>query len=336
MMLLKLKNSYLLYITLSVSFMTEMVAQDFHLSQYDAAALYLNPALAGQFDGKYRIHAHYRTQWGSVSSKAFNTTALSFDMPYKKFAFGAQIINSRAGAGNFNVLGLSLNLGYNIYLTKNKFHKISLGLQGGAIQKRVDFNKLFFENQYTTVGGGSFDLNTPTGEEFNNNNFWLPDLNAGFVYFYGKDQIRINPFVGYSVFHLTQPQEDFFDTQNKLPMRHVIHGGAKINISPKIQVLPKVLYMQQENASEMNAGLMLHYHLQKAGTILLLGTNFRSEDAFIIEAGAKIGSYEGRISYDFNTSELSDFSDGKGGFEISITYIPKIFKPNPIRNCPKI
>lgn len=329
------KYCIILVIVLLVNSIKTM-AQDFHLSQYDAAALYLNPALAGQFDGKYRIHAQYRSQWGSVSSKAFNTSVISFDMPYKKFAVGVQVINNRAGSGNFNVLGLSLNAAYNIYLNKDKTHKIAFGVQGGAIQKSVNFNNLFFENQFTNVGGGSFDLNSPTGETFNNDNFWIPDLNAGFVYFYGKEQIRVNPFVGYSVFHLTQPQEDFFSTTNTLPMRHVVHGGAKINISNRIQVLPKALYMRQENASEINAGVILHYNLQKAGTILLLGTNFRSEDAFIIEAGAKFGNYEGRISYDVNTSDLNDFSDGKGGFEISITYIPKIFKPNPIRNCPRI
>lgn len=336
MRLLKLKIYNFIFAIILLASFNKITAQDFHLSQYDAAALYLNPALAGQFDGKYRIHAHYRTQWGSVSSKAFNTSSISFDMPYKKFAFGFQVLNSRAGAGNFNVLNLSLNAAYNIYLTKDKTHKIALGVQGGTIQKSVNFNNLFFENQFTSVGGGSFDLNTPTGETFNNDNFWLPDLNAGFVYFYGKEQIRINPFIGYSTFHITQPQEDFFGTTNTLPIRHVIHGGAKINISSRIQLLPKALYMRQKNASEVNAGMMLHYHLQKAGAILLLGTNFRSEDAFIIEAGAKYGSYEARVSYDVNTSDLNDFSDGKGGFEVSITYIPKIFKPNPIRNCPRI
>lgn len=326
---------FVLAVSLAISF-TKVDAQDFHLSQYDAAALYLNPALAGQFDGKYRLHAHYRTQWGSVSSKAFNTSAISFDMPYKKFAFGLQVLNNRAGAGNYNVLNIALNAAYNIYLDKDKTHKIAFGIQGGTIQKSVNFNNLYFENQFTSVGGGSFDLNAPTGETINNNSFWIPDLNAGFVYFYGKEQIRINPFVGYSVFHITQPQEDFFETNNNLPMRHVIHGGAKINISNTVQILPKGLYMQQENASEVNVGMMLHYNMQKAGTILMLGTNFRTADAFIIEAGAKYGSYEARISYDVNTSDLNDFSDGKGGFEVSITYIPKIFKPNPIRNCPRI
>ena len=324
--------SFAVVLLLSIS----VRAQDLHLSQYDAAPLFLNPALVGQFDGKYRVHGHYRTQWGSVSSKSFKTAAISFDMPIDKFAFGAQILNRRAGAGDYNDLGIILNGGYSFTIDKKKVHKFSLGLQAGVIQKSVNFNNLFFENQYTTANGGGFDQNLPTGETFGNSNFWIPDVNAGFVYYYGEDQKRINPFVGASAFHLTQPEETFYATNNKLPIRYVGHAGAKINLSGRIQLMPKFLFMKQRNAQEMNYGMMAHYHLKGAGVILLFGPTFRSADAFILEGGAKIGNYEGKISYDFNTSSLSDFSDGKGGFEISLTYIPRIFKPNPIKNCPRI
>lgn len=332
-----MKKYYLFLISGLILLSTTVSSQDFHLSQYDAAPLYLNPALAGQFDGKYRIHGHYRTQWGSVSSKSFKTAAISFDMPInEKFAFGAQILNRRAGAGDYNDLGILLTGAYSFTVDNNEMHKFSVGLQAGVIQKSVDFDKLYFESQYTTTGGGSFDQNLPTGENFGGSNFWIPDVNAGFVYYYGKDQIRVNPFIGASVFHLTQPKETFYATDNKLPLRYKAHAGAKVNISEKIQLMPKVLFMRQRNAQELNYGLMAHYHLGSTGVIVLLGPTLRSSDAFILEGGAKFGNYEAKVSYDFNTSSLSDFSDGKGGFEISLTYIPRIFKPNPIKNCPRI
>ncbi len=311
-------------------------AQDFHLSQHDAAALYLNPGLVGQFEGKYRVHGHYRTQWGSLSSKSYKTAAISFDKSFNKIGFGAQIINRRAGAGDYNALGILLNGGYSFTVDKEKVHKFSIGIQGGVIQKSVDFNKLYFEDQYTTAGGGTFDESLPNGETFGNSSFWLPDVNIGFVYYYGANQKRINPFVGASAFHLTQPNETFYGEESKLPMRYIGHGGAKVNLSEKIQLMPKVLFMKQENAQEVNYGLMLHYHMGASGTIVLFGPTYRSADAFILEGGLKFGSYEAKLGYDFNTSELNDFSDGKGGFEISLTYIPKIFKPNPIQNCPRI
>mgnify|MGYP005677321425 FL=1 len=107
-------------------------------------------------------------------------------------------------------------------------------------------------------------------------------------------------------------------------------------MTERIQFVPKLIFMRQRNAQEMNYGLMAHYHLGGTGVILLFGPTYRSSDAFILDGGAKFGNYEARISYDFNTSSLSDFSDGKGGFEISLTYIPRIFKPNPVQNCPRI
>lgn len=329
-------KKYYFFIVGLIGLSTNFYAQDFHLSQHDAASLYLNPALVGQFDGKYRIHGHYRTQWGSLSSKAYQTAAISFDIPFNKIAFGGQIINGRAGAGDYNALGIVLNAGYSFTVDKNKTHKFSIGLQGGVIQKSINLDNLFFENQYTNAGGGAFDQSLPNGEDVGNSSFWIPDVNAGFVYYYGKDQIRINPFIGASLFHITQPNETYYGNKNKLPMRYIIHGGAKINLSERFQLMPKLLFMKQVNDQEINYGLMLHYHLKGTDAIILFGPTYRSADAFIVEAGLKMGSYEAKIGYDYNTSSLNDFSDGKGGFEISLTYIPKIFKLNPVQNCPRI
>ena len=73
---MKMKSKYIIIIMLSFLYVSKLAAQDFHLSQYDAAPMFLNPALVGQFEGKYRVHGQYRTQWGSVSSKPFNTAAI--------------------------------------------------------------------------------------------------------------------------------------------------------------------------------------------------------------------------------------------------------------------
>ena len=37
---------------------TVSFGQDFHLSQYDAASLNVNPGMTGVFKGDYRIHGH--------------------------------------------------------------------------------------------------------------------------------------------------------------------------------------------------------------------------------------------------------------------------------------
>jgi type IX secretion system PorP/SprF family membrane protein len=310
-------------------------AQDFHLSQYDAPPMFLNPAMTGMFDGKYRIHGHYRTQWAAVATKPFTTTGISFDMPIKKFGAGLQVMNYRAGAGNFNVLSVLLSMGYDVVLDKNRDHHIALGVQGGIVHKSFDVNKLTFGNQYTTTNQGSFDSNLPSGETFTNTSILTHDINAGFLYYYAKENIRVNPFIGFSAFHLTQPTESFYEVNNKLPIRYYIHGGLKINVNEKIQLLPKGIYMREVNASEYTATLLLHYYL-KDDTYLIFGPTYRSKDAGIIEAGLKKGQYTCRVSYDINTSSLKEVTNHRGGFEISFTYIARRSKPNPLANCPRL
>jgi type IX secretion system PorP/SprF family membrane protein len=318
-------------------FTQTVFSQDFHLSQYDAPPLFLNPAMTGMFDGQYRIHAHYRTQWKAFTTKPYTTTGISFDMPYRKFGVGLQIMNGHAGAGDYNAFSALASIGYDVVLDSKKNHHLALGIQGGILQKSVDLNKLTFGAQYTPVNGGSIDPNLPNGEPLSNPHFLIHDINAGFLYYFSKADARLNPFIGFSAFHLTQPKETFGNNDNKLPMRFYIHGGTKININEKIQLLPKFIYMKQINDHELTATLLLNYFLQDSETYLIFGGTYRTKDAGIIELGLKKGNYTVRVSYDVNTSQLKQVSNHRGGLELSLTYIPqKSKKPNPISNCPRL
>jgi type IX secretion system PorP/SprF family membrane protein len=310
-----------------------VVAQDFHLSQYDAPPLFLNPAMTGMFDGQFRVHAQYRTQWAAVANKPYTTSGISFDMPIKKFGIGLQVMNYRAGAGNYNVTSALLSVAYDVVFDQQKNHHLALGAQGGILQKTFDVNALTFGNQFTSANGGSFDPSISSGETFGNSSFIVPDINAGFLYYYAKEGSRLNPFIGFSASHLTQPTESFMGANNKLPMEYFIHGGIKININEKIQLLPKFLYMKQSNVQEINFSLLVNYFL-KEDTYLIFGPTYRQNDAAIIEAGIKKGKYTARVSYDVNTSPLMTASSYRGAFEISLTYIARKNKPNPLANCP--
>lgn len=167
-----------------------LAAQDFHLSQYDAAPMYLNPAMTGNFNGHYRVHAHYRTQWNAIATKPFVTPAISFDMPIKKFAWGIQIMNNRAGAGNFNVMSGLAAISYDFAIDKNNNHHVSIGVQGGVLQKSVNVSLLTFDDQYTYDNGGGF--NNPTSEVVPNQSMILPDVNAGLMYYYSKPPLPLD------------------------------------------------------------------------------------------------------------------------------------------------
>jgi type IX secretion system PorP/SprF family membrane protein len=313
-----------------------IIAQDFHLSQYDAAPLYLNPSMTGMFDGKYRAHVHYRTQWSKISTKPFTTAGFSFDMPLKKFGAGIQVMNSHAGAGNYNAFSTLLSFSYDL-ASRTNMHHLAIGLQAGIIQKSLKADKLFFGNQYDAANGGGFSTDIPSGEVFRGYNFVIPSINAGLFYYYAKSNALLNPFVGFSAFNMTQPEEHFFDgAGSKLAMRYQLHGGIKINVNEKIQLLPKFFYMQQADNAEITGSLLVYYFLNENNICLLVGPTYRHRDAAILEAGIKKGAYTIRVSYDVNISPLKSISYYRGGFEASLTYVFAKPKAKPAVNCPRL
>lgn len=329
------KYLYICVITFSMV-CSSVKAQDFHLSMYDAGPLFLNPAMTGLVDGNFRVHGQYRNQWNSVAFKPYNTALISLDAPKGKWGFGGQIVNMRAGIGNYNVLQGLLSVSYGVPLDKNKFNNISFGIQAGATQKTIEAGLYTFNNQYSTTDGGYFDKTMSSGENFNKQSFVTPQVNAGFMYYNARQQARLNPFLGYSVFNLTNPTETFFNTTNKLPFRHYIHAGLRINITELFYVLPKVLIMMQKNASEQLYSVDMGYYLKESEFYLLAGINYRYQDATVLYVGARKSSFTAKIAYDANVSSLKDVSKYRGAFEISLTYVSKKSKSKEVRHCPRL
>ena len=311
-------------------------AQDFHLSMYDAGPLFLNPALTGVVDANFRVHAQYRNQWRTVAFKPYNTALLSLDLPKGKWGFGGQITNMRAGVGNYNVLQGLLSVSYAVPIDKNKYNNISFGIQAGATQKRIEAGLYTFDNQYTNTNGGGFDKSLSSGESYNRQAFVTEQVNAGFMYFNARQQSRINPFLGYSVFNLTNQRETYYETSNKLPIRHYMHAGLRINITELFYVIPKALIMLQKNASEQLYSVDMGYFFKEQEFYLLAGVNYRNKDAAVVFIGARKNNYIAKIAYDANTSSLKDVSKYRGAFEISFTYMGKKSKAKEIRHCPRL
>lgn len=328
----------LLYITGFIFATTCIYAQDFHLSQYDAAPINFNPALTGLFKGDIRIHGHYRTQWSVIASKPFQTALISADMPLKgkKLSLGIQIADFRAGTGNYNVFAPHLSAAYDIKLDKKNYHHVSIGVSLGGIQKSVDMTKLTFGDQFSPYNGGGFDNALPNNELTTNNSYFMFDANAGLIYYYGKESARLNPFIGASVRHLNQAKESFFSQDNRIPMHMWFHGGVKINISERISILPKGIYMYQKKASEITSTVHLQYYLKKSDAYLIFGPTYRNKDAAIVEAGLKYGKFTYLLSYDINTSSLKNVTNSRGGLELSITWINRKLDPNPVKTCPRM
>lgn len=329
-----IRYSIILVLLLSLSLNTR--AQDAHLSLYDSGPLFLNPALTGVLDGNWRIHAQYRTQWKAVNFKPYTSALISFDKPYKKWGFGGQISNFRAGIGNFNAFQGLVSAAYLTPIDKAKRHNISFGLQAGLTQKTIEFGLLSFDNQYTTMNGGGFDQTINSGEQFAGTSIIVPVTNAGLLYFYASQQSRVNPFAGLSAFNLISPKETYQGSNNQLPIRYYAHIGARVNITELFYLIPKVLVMKQRNFNEQTFALDAGYYMKTSDFYLLGGFIYRTSDAMIVTLGAKMDDFIFKVAYDINVSTLSTVSTGRGGLELSFTYIGHNKKPMIEKICPRL
>jgi len=319
-----------------LSIATESWSQDFHLSQYDAAALNVNPAMTGAFLGEYRIHTHFRSQWLAITPNPFTTGIVGFDLNKKAWGVGGQIANFRAGVGNYNVLSVMPSVAYKFRLGKKKKHVLNIGTQIGFFQKSINASNLTFASQYEKINGGEFNTSISSGENFENGDFINLDIGAGFMYTYASYSSKFNPFFGGTFFHLNTPSESFLGEANKLPIRTQFQLGARWAVTNRLTITPKVFFQYQEKAEEINIGAMGQYYIQSSDLFLLFGFSYRDDnDALVFDIGGKYAGFIGRVSYDVNISTLNSVSNGRGATELSLTYIWN--KPNhtPLPSCPK-
>jgi type IX secretion system PorP/SprF family membrane protein len=122
-------------------------AQDPHFDEYYTFASQLNPALVGNYDGSYRLAALYRQQWTAAlgSSNGYRTVGADADVSllegylrHSKLALGVGFLDDRSGSAGLDYLNATLSLAYHQGFGKDGSHHLSIGLQGGYIQKKID------------------------------------------------------------------------------------------------------------------------------------------------------------------------------------------------------
>lgn len=319
-------------------------AQDFHLSQYDAVIQYMNPAMTGMYQyekGDYRISSDYRSQWKSLGVRPYSTAYLAYDMPFKKweknFGLGAYLINNRSGVGHFNTLNFMVSAAYDVMNKSDGKHYLTTGLQLGILNKSFNPSTFTYDIQYSFAAGG-FDQTIANGEAFDKTNILRFDANYGIYYKYIEKGKKAHPFAGFSIQHVTRPNESFTGAKSKLPMRFNFQTGCDVQVNEKLKLVPRFLYMNQARANEINIGLLAYYRVKdkepevsfgnaigtvknEGGVDALLGLDYRHKDAVIIHAGIKIDRHIFRFSYDINTSYLNRFSGGRGAWEFSLILV---------------
>lgn len=310
----------------------ETSAQDAHFSQYYASSLYLNPAMAGATP-HLTFSSNYRTQWRSIIMPYVTSQFSAIQPIYKKDevddnhigGIGISFYNDRAGDGNFKTIGVNINAAYNLHLSR--MQDLIFGVQGGFIQKNVDFTNLEWGEQFNPYVG--FDATIDPGEPGLTNRVLYPDVSAGFLYYYnsGRNYTEkgLSAYLGFSAYHINRPNESMVrDFVNTLPILFKGHAGFEMRLGEKVNISPNALFMMQNERMQINGGLYLTYlfHEQQkflAPSDVIFGTWYRLDDSFIFSMGLGNNHYTIGFSYDFNSSSLRYHTQGRGAYEISLT-----------------
>ncbi|TVR78997.1 MAG: type IX secretion system membrane protein PorP/SprF [Chitinophagaceae bacterium] len=339
---MKIRIFCLVAIVISCLFtLKEVKAQDIHFSQYFASPLNLNPAMTGNFNGSFRVAGIYRNQYFSVT-RPYVTYGGSFDaslfrnqLNFDQMGVGLNVYSDVAGDGNLTTQSATASFAYHKVLDEYNRHSISVGVQGGVVQKRVDVNSLIFESQIDADGNVNTGL--PSGENFANTSILYPDFNAGILW-QSVISDRALGYGGFSLHHINQPEESFLEnSDNRLEHRYVGHGGFDIRVGDYATIMPGFLIMMQSEAREISIGSALGYDLSGNSTVFF-GAWHRLQDAIILYTGFEISDLRVGFSYDINTSDLRTASRGNGGLELSLIYIHGMEDRQsitPVRFCPR-
>ena len=291
---------------------------DPHFSQYYMYPSWLNPALTGAFDGDYRVTGIYRSQWGGVSP--FVTPGLAVDFnTNKNVNLGASILRQTVKDAGYTYTTAYGNFAYTgVKWGAQDYHRLVFGLQAGVIDRRFDASKMNFGDQWNPVTG--YDPGNPTAEVVNIESNTSFDAGAGVLYFDAQPGKKANFYGGFSVSHLTRPEDRFSAYgDSRIPVRYTLHSGVRIKLSETVNITPNALYMKQGSAQEKMVGA---YAQLKAApeTDLLFGANYRINDAFSPYLGFTHKNMMLGASYDINTSDLGRLAGNANSFEISLSF----------------
>jgi type IX secretion system PorP/SprF family membrane protein len=293
-------------------------AQDPQFTQFYANPLYLNPALAGSKLCP-RICFNYRNQWPGISA-AYATTSASFDKMVYDLHGGIGLIatNDESGTGTIKTTTVSGIYSYHQPITR--FFSVAAAMEATFTQKSLDWSKVNFGDMIDPARGFVYQTGETPGPASRSN----LDISTGIV---GYSDYY---FFGFSVHHLTQPNESLLTGgTSTLPIKYTAHAGANIPIgdrrNPDVVLSPNIIWQQQQDFQELNLGL----YIKKDA--IVGGLWYRNRDSFILLIGIDRGNIRIGYSYDLTVSRLTNTTSGAHEVSFAIGFAckkhKKVYRP---------
>jgi type IX secretion system PorP/SprF family membrane protein len=316
-------------------------AQDVQFSQFYAAPLYLNPAFAGSAE-LARAGINYRNQWPSYPTN-FVTYSAYFDYYFDEYnsGVGLLLLSDVEGQAGLKTNMASLQYSYNLKITDKLAFRA--GLSGSYTMQNIDKSNLIFGDQIDFDGQFKDLTDDPLyNQDFRNNYF---DFGAGGLFY--TDRF----WFGFAADHLLTPTNSLISGESQLDRKFSGHMGYKFLLPTSanfnfpsgfrdVSLTPTVLYKQQGEFSQLDAGLYFTYEPFVIGS-WYRGLPFKPVDGIsnhesvIMLVGISTNGLHMGYSYDYTVSKLGI---GTGGaHEVSVRYEFFLGDPRkPAKNVRKL
>jgi type IX secretion system PorP/SprF family membrane protein len=298
-------------------------AQSYHFSQFFSTPLLTNPANTGLTEGPFRVATNMRSQ-GMIGSAPYLTGYLSADVsPLRshltqghRAGLGLYVMNDRSMNSVVQTNSIGMSAAYHVGLDPYGEHSVGLGVQGTYNQRRIDYSRLTFENQY---GPGGFDPSMPVGEPLNYDNRQFFDLNAGFLYNASLEHKSF--FAGFAVYNILRRRENMLANEFVMPTRITFQSGGQLWIGEYGKIYASLTAMSQAKANELTFGSAYGHQLVDGDkNELIAGMWYRYKDAMIPYLGYQTKTFQVGLSYDYTVSGLKAASQLRNGYELTLQY----------------
>jgi type IX secretion system PorP/SprF family membrane protein len=316
--------------------------QDMQFTQFYASSIYLNPAFTGA-NVCSRVSLTYRNQWPGVK-KTYQSYMISMDhyLQPQHVGIGLLFAADQAGSGALKTTIISPSFAYEAKITKT--FAIRAGIQPAVVIKSIDFDKLVFGDQISR-GGNTGASSVATVETPTQTKAFF-DINAGVLLYTAKY------WGGFSVSHLTTPNESFYESADtKLPMKLSVHGGAKFSLNEdekdskqKKYISTALHYRSQGKFDQFDIGVYYSQSIFNLGFwyrgipgLKAYKPGYSNHDAISFIVGLQAERVNVGYSYDITISKLAGST--QGAHEITMSYQlcnpKKKVKARVVVACPK-
>lgn len=324
------KSTLLALVALVVS--APAFSQQVFFSQYHLTPMYSNPGMVAA-SSNIQADAGYRNQFGGYQSNMRSFIATGIYPFFKKVGsdkirtrgVGISLLNDQTGTMRYlRTTGVSAAYAQNVELATD--HYLSLGLQAGFYQRRIDFGDLRSGSQFDPFAG-QFDRSRSLNEDFTSDaQKGFGNINTG-VYYYHEEQDAVKYYAGLSTFNLIRPNVSLTGATTRYPVNWLFVAGGRAYENREWIVQPNMRVITRASESQANVGSGFYYKLRekRQGAITKdghIGLNawYSVNNAVILGFEIAQPDWSLGLSYDVIASKQAEANSGTRAVELMVGF----------------